>query len=93
MKILGSLIFTVVELLIVAIRCFVTHAFNYNRNVQSLRTHLSEELSDTKTRVLHSEDNVGMRLASVNVIIEEANRVFEDEDEVKKRCLMEKYFS
>jgi len=93
MKILGSLIFTVVELLIVAIRCSVTRVFNYNRNVQSLRTHLSEELSDTKTRVLHSEDNVGMRLASVNVIIEEANRVFEDEDEVKKRCFMEKCFS
>jgi len=54
MEILGSLTSTVMELLIVPIRRSVTRVFNYNKNVQSLQTHLLDELSDTKTRVLHS---------------------------------------
>jgi len=93
MEILGSLTSTVVELLIVSIRHSITRAFNYNRNVQSLRTHLLEKLSDIKTRVLYSENDVEKWLASVNIIIEEANRVFRDEDETKKRCFMKKCFS
>ncbi|XP_073259954.1 probable disease resistance protein At1g61190 [Populus alba] len=89
---------TVVEQLIVPIRRSVTRVFNYSRNVKGLKTHL-EELSDAKTRVLHSvdearnrsediEDDVGKWLASVNVITEEATRVFGDEDKANKRCFM-----
>ncbi|KAL9341503.1 hypothetical protein Peur_064828 [Populus x canadensis] len=98
MEILSSITSTVVELLFDPIRRSVTRVFNYSRNVQSLKTHL-EELSGTKIRVLHSvdearnrsediEDDVGKWLASVNVITDEASRVFEDEDKAKKRCFM-----
>ncbi|KAL3574622.1 hypothetical protein D5086_025235 [Populus alba] len=98
MEFLSSMTSTVVELLIVPIRRSVTRVFNYSRNVKGLKTHL-EELSDAKIRVLHSvdearnrsediEDDVGKWLASVNVITEEANRVFGDEDKANKRCFM-----
>lgn len=98
MEFLSSMTSTVVEQLIVPIRRSVTRVFNYSRNVKGLKTHL-EELSDAKTRVLHSvdearnrsediEDDVGKWLASVNVITEEANRVFGDEDKANKRCFM-----
>ncbi|KAL3573453.1 hypothetical protein D5086_024066 [Populus alba] len=98
MEFLSSMTSTVVEQLIVPIRRSVTRVFNYSRNVKGLKTHI-EELSDAKTRVLHSvdearnrsediEDDVRTWLASVNVITEEANRVFGDEDKATKRCFM-----
>jgi len=101
MEIPSSLTSIVVDLLIVPIRCSVTRVFNYSKNVQSLRTHLLDELSDTKTRVLHSvgeainrrediKDDVGKWLTSMNVITEEASRVFGDENDAKKRCFMGK---
>uniref|UniRef100_A0A6N2LW98 Uncharacterized protein n=1 Tax=Salix viminalis TaxID=40686 RepID=A0A6N2LW98_SALVM len=98
MEIVGSMASTVVELLFDPIRRSVTRVFYYSRNVKSLETHM-EELSDIKTRVLHSveeatnkreeiEDDVVKWLASVDVITEEADRVLKDKDKTKKRCFM-----
>uniref|UniRef100_A0A6N2MH75 AAA+ ATPase domain-containing protein n=1 Tax=Salix viminalis TaxID=40686 RepID=A0A6N2MH75_SALVM len=89
---------TVVELLFHPITRSVTRVFYYSRNVKSLETHM-EELSDKKTRVLHSveeatnkteeiEDDVVEWLASVDAITEEADRVLKDKDKAKKRCFM-----
>ncbi|KAB5529266.1 hypothetical protein DKX38_019347 [Salix brachista] len=98
MEILSSMASTVVELLFDPIRRSVTRVFNYSRNVKSLETHM-EELSDIKTRVLHSveeatnkteeiEDDVVKWLDGVDVITEEADRVLKDKDKAKKRCFM-----
>ncbi|KAG5223505.1 disease resistance NBS-LRR family protein [Salix suchowensis] len=98
MEIVGSMASTVVELLFDPIRRSVTRVFYYSRNVKSLETHM-KELSDMKTRVLHSveeatnkteeiEDDVVTWLASVDAITEKADRVLKDEDKAKKRCFM-----
>ncbi|KAF9669915.1 hypothetical protein SADUNF_Sadunf13G0014300 [Salix dunnii] len=98
MEILGSMASTVMELLFDPIRRSVTRVFNYSRYVKSLETRLGE-LSDNKTRVLHSveeaknkteviEDDVENWLASVDGVTEEADRVLKDKDKAKKRCFM-----
>uniref|UniRef100_A0A6N2LPY0 NB-ARC domain-containing protein n=1 Tax=Salix viminalis TaxID=40686 RepID=A0A6N2LPY0_SALVM len=89
---------TVVELLFDPIRLFVSRVYNYSRNVKNLET-LMEELSDIKTRVLHSvveatnkteviHDDVEKWLANVDDITEEADRVLKDEDKANNRCFM-----
>ncbi|KAJ6359720.1 hypothetical protein OIU77_003847 [Salix suchowensis] len=98
MEIVSSMASTVVELLFDPIRRSVSRVFYYSRNVKSLETHM-EELSDIKTRVLHSveeatnktediEDDVEKWLAIVDDITEEADRVLKDKDKAKKRCFM-----
>ncbi|KAB5529224.1 hypothetical protein DKX38_019305 [Salix brachista] len=98
MEIVGSMASTVVKLLFDPITRSVTRVYYYSRNVKSLETHM-EELSDIKTRVLHSveeatnkteviHDDVEKWLASVDVITEEADRVLKDKDKAKKRCFM-----
>ncbi|KAG5232398.1 disease resistance protein [Salix suchowensis] len=98
MEIVGSMASTVVELLFDPIRRSVTRVFYYSRNVNSLETHM-KELSDMKTRVLHSveeatnkteeiEDDVVTWLDDVDAITEKADRVLKDEDKAKKRCFM-----
>ncbi|KAB5529223.1 hypothetical protein DKX38_019304 [Salix brachista] len=98
MEILSSMTSTVVELLFDPIFRSVSRVFNYSRNVKNLETRM-EELSDKKTRVLHSveeatnkteviHDDVEKWLASVDGITEEADRVLKDEDKAENRCLM-----
>ncbi|KAJ6694546.1 hypothetical protein OIU85_005246 [Salix viminalis] len=98
MEILSSMASTVVELLFDPIRLFVSRVYNYSRNVKNLET-LMEELSDIKTRVLHSvveatnkteviHDDVEKWLANVDDITEEADRVLKDEDKANNRCFM-----
>ncbi|KAB5529260.1 hypothetical protein DKX38_019341 [Salix brachista] len=98
MEIVGSMASTVVELLFDPIRRSVTRVFYYSRNVKSLETHM-EELSDIKTRVQRSveeaknkteeiEDDVVKWLDDVDVIKEEADRIFSEAQKLNEINLM-----